>query len=428
MSGAAARRPLRALAALLPLALACSPRPPDLILVVLDTVRADYLSACGHAAPTSPHLEALAALPDASFTCLAEAPATWTIPSHASFLTGLHYHDHGAGFGGFRFAAPLPPETETLAERLAGVYETVLVSGNPLLDKAGLDRGFETVVVAQRYEELYGDALAAALATALADRDASRPLFLLLNVSDAHMPWASVPDGHPWLPRTRGLRSSSREAQLRRRLYMGKMDAEEEAEYLTRRRRLYEHAVERADRTLGSSLEVLREAGLLRRRYRLVLTSDHGERLGEERLFGHGAKDLRESVTRVPLLVLTDLGEPPALPAPVSALEAHALLLEGRLAGHPVIATGVSQSVAWWEADEKLVWMGGRPLVRYDGLEDAGEGEEIADHPRKAELERLRERLIERWKLARELRDDPQRRRLGRELEALGYVDAADDP
>jgi len=418
-------RPLRR-CVLLPLLAhlpACAPRPPDLILVVLDTVRSDYLSACGHPSPTSPNLEALTARPESSFTCLAEAPATWTIPSHASFLTGLHYHDHGAGYGGFGNPSPLPTEVETLAQGVADRYQTLLVSGNPLLDKAGLERGFESVVVAERYGELYGDALVAALDGALAARDPSRPLFLLLNISDAHMPWASVPAGHAWLPETRGLRSSRHEAELRRRLYRGRMDEDEEAAYLARRRRLYAHAVERADRTLGDALAVLRAAGLLRRDYRLVLTSDHGERLGEQRIFGHGDKDLRESVTRVPLLWMTDRGRPVRLPAPVSALEAHSLLLDGGLRGPPVIAAGYPKSVAWWEGEEKLVWMGEGPLVRYPTLDDAGDGTVVEDHPRKAELDRLRARLLERAEISRQARDDAERERLGRELRALGYVD-----
>jgi signal transduction histidine kinase len=416
-----------ALALVLSPLLACAPRAPDLIFIVLDTVRSDYLSACGHPSPTSPHLEALAALPESSFTCLAEAPATWTIPSHASFLTGLHYPDHGAGSGGFQSPSPLPMEVETLAQSLADRYQTLLVSGNPLLDKAGLERGFESAVVAERYAVLYGDALVEALARTLAARDSSRPLFLLLNISDAHLPWASVPAGHPWLPATRGLQSSAHEATLRRRLYSRQMDAEEEADYLARRRRLYAYAVERADRVLGDALAVLREAGLLRSNYRLVVTSDHGERLGEQRMLGHGAKDLRESVTRVPLLWMTDRGGALRLPEPMSALEAHSLLLDGRLRGLPVIAVGSVQSVAWWEGEEKLVWLGGRPLVRYSTLDDSGDGEVVEDHPRKAELERLRARLLERWEATREGREDPERTRLGRELGALGYVDDPDD-
>jgi hypothetical protein len=415
-----------ALALVLSPLLACAPRAPDLIFIVLDTVRSDYLSACGHPSPTSPHLEALAALPESSFTCLAEAPATWTIPSHASFLTGLHYPDHGTGSGGFRSPSPLPMEVETLAQSLADRYQTLLVSGNPLLDKAGLERGFESAVVAERYAELYGDALVEALARTLTAKDSSRPLFLLLNISDAHMPWASVPAGHAWLPETRGLQSSRHEAALRRQLYLGEMDEQQEAAYLVRRRRLYAHAVERADRTLGDALAVLREAGLLRRDYRLVLTSDHGERLGEQRIVGHGDKDLRESVTRVPLLWMTDRGTPIRLPEPVSAVEAHSLLLDGRPRGLPVIAAGYPKSVAWWEGEEKLVWQGER-LVSYPTFDDMGDGTAVDDHPRKAELERLRARLVEHWEASRRARDDPERERLGRELRALGYVGDPDE-
>jgi hypothetical protein len=410
---------------LLALALGCAPRPPDLVFVVLDTVRSDFLSACGHPHPTSPHLDALAARPTASFTCLAEAPATWTIPSHASFLSGLHYQEHGAGFGGFRRPSPVPPGLETLPQRLGDRYQTLLVSGNPLLGKAGLDRGFEVVSVAGQYDELYGEALVEALTKALARRD-RRPLFLLLNISDAHMPWADVPPGHPWLPATPGLRYSTPERKERARLLRGQLGEAAAEAYRQRLRHLYEHAVERADRTLGAALEELQRVGVLRRGYRLVLTSDHGERLGERGLIGHGPVDLRETVTRVPLLFASDRDRPVAFPSPVSALETHSLLLDGRLRGHPIVAAGFSTSVAWWSAEEKLMWLGGRPLLRFAGLDDAGEGEEVAEHPRKADLERMRLRLEERWQLSRTLRDEGESEELGRDLAALGYLDAGE--
>ncbi|MEZ5332975.1 MAG: sulfatase-like hydrolase/transferase [Thermoanaerobaculia bacterium] len=415
------RATLRRLGPCLALALACAPARPDLILIVLDTVRADRLSACGYERPTSPHLEQLAGRPDVAFTCFAEAPATWTIPSHASFLTGLSYPEHGAGIGGFRRPAPLSVELGTLPLQLTG-YQTMLVSGNPLLGKAGLDRGFEVRRVAMDYGELYGQALAEALGAALAERDRSRPLFLLLNISDAHMPWAAVPTGHPWLPETPGLRSGGPERELRRRLYSGRLGAEERAAFLERRSRLYDHAVERADATLERTLGVLRRAGLLDNGYRLVVTSDHGERLGEDRVLGHGPYDLRESVTRVPLLFESDRDPRPSLTRPVAALEAYSLLLDGAPSGAPVVAAASLRSIAWWGPGEKLVWMTSKELVRYPGLEDGGPGEPAPEHPRRAELQRLAREMEGRWRSAQGRRDE-EAERLGRELRALGYVD-----
>ncbi len=70
-----------------------------IIFIVVDTLRADRTSLCGYALPTTPTLERLAAN-GASFTCDAHTPASWTLPSHASFFTGRDVSEHGAGSGG----------------------------------------------------------------------------------------------------------------------------------------------------------------------------------------------------------------------------------------------------------------------------------------------------------------------------------------
>ncbi len=67
----------------------------SVVLVILDTVRADHLSACGYARPTSPFAEELFSNADFA-TCQAYSPASWTLPSHASFFTGLPAEEHGA--------------------------------------------------------------------------------------------------------------------------------------------------------------------------------------------------------------------------------------------------------------------------------------------------------------------------------------------
>ena len=70
--------------------------PRDVVFVVLDNVRADHLSLCGYERPTSPNLEAFAAT--AWSSCEAVVPGSWTVPSHASFLTGLEVAHHGAHY------------------------------------------------------------------------------------------------------------------------------------------------------------------------------------------------------------------------------------------------------------------------------------------------------------------------------------------
>lgn len=113
---------------------------PDILLVVLDTLRRDRLSAYGHKRETSPAFDAFTER--ATLFERAVAPAQWTVPSHASMFTGLYPTTHQLT----QADGQLSPELTTLAERLAtGGYRTVGFCNNPLvgiLDN-GLTRGFE---------------------------------------------------------------------------------------------------------------------------------------------------------------------------------------------------------------------------------------------------------------------------------------------
>jgi arylsulfatase A-like enzyme len=111
----------------------------DVVLLVLDTQRADRLSSYGYAAPTSPNLDAFAA--DATLFRHAITPAQWTVPTHASLFTGLYPSVHGTR----QSYSILPKELPTLAERLtAGGYFTAAYCNNPLVGVVdnGLRRGF----------------------------------------------------------------------------------------------------------------------------------------------------------------------------------------------------------------------------------------------------------------------------------------------
>ena len=121
-----------------------APRHPDVLLVVLDTVRADRLSAYGHERPTDLYLSALAEASGVLFEGVT-APAPWTWPSHASLFTGevpwvhgahlalLESEDerfHHAGINATRMREDLP----TLAERFSEAgYRTVSLSANQWL-------------------------------------------------------------------------------------------------------------------------------------------------------------------------------------------------------------------------------------------------------------------------------------------------------
>lgn len=112
---------------------------PDLVLLVLDTQRADHLSSYGYERQTSPALDALAA--DATRFAAAIAPAQWTVPTHASLFTGLYPSQHTM----HQMNSVLPANLPTLAQRLSQAgYFTAGYSQNPLIGlvKNDLDRDF----------------------------------------------------------------------------------------------------------------------------------------------------------------------------------------------------------------------------------------------------------------------------------------------
>ena len=115
---------------------------PDVVVVVLDTTRADHVSAYGYARPTTPGFDAFAAR--AILFERAYATSSWTVPSHASLFTGLYPIQHGATQEHTR----LDEGASTLAEVLgANGYRTFAVSANPLVSiKSGLARGFDEFV------------------------------------------------------------------------------------------------------------------------------------------------------------------------------------------------------------------------------------------------------------------------------------------
>ena len=264
----------------------------DVLLVTIDTLRADALGAYGNPAGTSPWIDRLAEA-GVRFE-QAHAHNVLTLPSHVNIFAGRYPFDHGVrDNAGFRLA----PDVETLATLLqADGYRTgAFVSGAPVHSRFGLARGFETYddrfadrgapeafAVAERPA---GETVAAALRWL--DADDARPYFLWLHVYDPHAPFRP-PEPH----------ASRFEGQP----YLGEVAATDEA--------------------LRLVLEPLIEAGVEARTL-VVLTSDHGESLGEHGELTHGLFAY-EATLRVPLVLFA-----PRILAPrvVAAAARHVDLL-----------------------------------------------------------------------------------------------------
>jgi hypothetical protein len=421
---------------------------PVVIFVVMDTVRADHTSLCGYRRPTTPNLEGLVE-DGASYACDSHSPSTWTLPSHATFFTGVEPNEHLAGGAGgsqkmkFGPVTPLGLNLPTLAEEMVSRgYQTLLLSGNPVVsERMGLTRGFDRVAIGRTYPAMHDHRLANRLKGLLREAwlDPSQPLFAFINIADPHSPWTAIPEGVGFLP-TR----SALDAQPGRRRYeSGAMNDDEAAEYLSHLSDVYDFAVLRADRSLSLILEVFRSEGWLDEDYRLVITSDHGEYLGEHQMVEHGREFFYEPVTRVPFIYYSTEGRLD-LPNDLPSIVAHSLARDGVLPAplpqsfssvfrKPVSRTDAnlpcsSSRAALWEGSVKLVADNGR-VTRFDLAADSEEMEPIPaeDHPA-ADKVLDHCRALDRAYAARPMMGAKVQDQVTAQLKALGYLGDDDEP
>lgn len=344
---------------------AVSTGAPNVLLIILDTVRGASLSMLGGRAST-PHLDSLAANGIIFERAISAAP--WTLPSHATFFTGLWPHEHGADW-----RTPLDERAPTLAETFSRQgYRTGGFVANLIYTtrEHGLARGFQTYRDYRRTPTaiLRSAALGQTLATAtlvrrltgfrdVAGRKAGpdvnrefldwlnrvgdQPWFAFLNYFDAHGPLLPRP---PFAGRYSAGLPERRFDQLR---YWGVeggianwnalSPAEVEAE-----RAAYDEAITGLDADLGDLFAELRRRGVLEQTL-VVITSDHGALFGERGMYAHG-NSLHWRTVHVPLIV----SWPRAVPAgqrastPVSLRDLPATILQLALPGSALTLPGSS--------------------------------------------------------------------------------------
>jgi arylsulfatase A-like enzyme len=290
-------------------ALACGPdegpqRPPNVVLLVLDTVRADHLGCYGYQRPTTPRIDALAARADRHERV--ESTAPWTLPSHASMFTGQLSFEHGihAGRGpdGVIFdGRRLAPGQRTLAEALGEAgYRTAGFVANAiyLSETFGFQQGFEVYDV----ERLRAPQMTAKLLRWIDEEAGEGPFFAFVNFMDAHRPYNTdpLPEGPPpGLPAPAPEPSGS----LLHRL-IGQVMAQGEQpdpELVAKVISHYDHGIAWLDRAVGQIVDALASRGLWEDTL-LIVTSDHGEYFGEHGLVEH-SKDVYQPAIAVPLIV-----------------------------------------------------------------------------------------------------------------------------
>ena len=200
----------RRLVVLLLTCAACTASPPEravttparhLVLITIDTLRADRVGAYGYTRARTPHIDALAARGVRFEHAYATAPIT--LPSHASLMTGRYPPGHGARHNGMRVDAAVPTLAKTLSA--AGFATGAFVSAFPLDRRFGLTTGFADYNdhmprgARGRFEnERPGrDTVNDALAWLTTTRSAGRRLFLWVHLFEPHAPYGQAGSGRP---------------------------------------------------------------------------------------------------------------------------------------------------------------------------------------------------------------------------------------
>jgi arylsulfatase A-like enzyme len=291
---------------------------PNIVLAVVDTLRADRLGAYGYRRATSPEIDARLAARGAVFE-RAYACAPWTLPSMMALLTG---RAPGPFLGEGPAAGVLPAGIPTLAERLrARGYATAYLGANPTMEpRLGLSRGFTEYSVPPPVVEslaLHADDLDARLQAWLA-RKPAEPFFLAVHYIDPHDPYEN-----PSLVAGRSALLPGYEGPVRgswvHGLYAGQLSLPDGARGIAQLDALYDSEVRYVDGFVGRLLEAL---GPHLDRTLVVLTADHGEELHDHGGWKHG-QTLYDEQVRVPLLVRWDGRVRPGLrlSEPVSLLD-----------------------------------------------------------------------------------------------------------
>jgi len=295
---------------------------PNVVMIALDTARADHFSAYGYAKPTTPNMDNLAKKGVLFETAI--APAPWTLPSFASVLTGTLPHQNGAAVD-----TPLAEGFLTLASILnsrgyqTGGFNANFTEGTA---RTGLAQGFDL------YSDDDGTMLSALMGIDfvkafwwfvyypfiqpryMALRDArtlnqaifrwfghrsKQPFFLFVNYFDVHEPYSAIPDvGNRFgnAQRTLAQRIRAEVDGLMMAIEVSRSPAEQAALIAG-----YDSGLAYADSQIGSLLQLLESSPEWSNTYVMVF-GDHGQAFGTHRHYGHGW-GLNWELLHVPLII-----------------------------------------------------------------------------------------------------------------------------
>jgi arylsulfatase A-like enzyme len=347
---------------------------PNIILITLDTVRADHLSLYGYSRATTPNLDKWAQQGVVFENAI--APSSWTLASHASMFTGLLPHQHGADR-----VNPWDRSRWTLAEVLRSWgYATAGFTSNLYYGEGGwgMDQGFDlydddsTSVRHNLRALIFGEKVLQPLydrwmrpdyfdrrnareinqdVVRWLEHAAPRPYFLFINYFDAHDPYFTP---HPHAAAFGDAPAAViKETQS---AYMTESTAHLSAPMRASLVASYDYCLAFLDETVGELLDSLARLPGWEKTI-VIITSDHGEAIGEHDTYGHGRTLYRE-VLRVPLIILG-----PTIPRDVRI--AH--LAETRQLFSTVLRFGGKDDLTFRRTSLQRFWTPGYQTVESDG-------------------------------------------------------------
>lgn len=392
-----------------PVAAASEP-PPDVLVYLVDTLRADRLGCYGQSLPLTPHVDELAAEGVVFERALAQT--SWTKPAVASILTGLGPLRHGVN----EVSDALPEAARTLAERLgdAGYRTAAFVTNAYLTEPAGFAQGFDHF---DRSEDPARELNARILSWLEAGGRQRRPFFVYVHTIDPHEPYEPLA---PFRERFASAVTDRAVGTVEHIRALAARKIETTPAVTDALLQLYNAEVAQNDAAFGALREGLRQRGLDAGTV-IVFLSDHGEAFREHGAFGHGW-DLYRQVLDVPLVL--------RLPDGPQGLRVSEVVQQVDLAPTLLDALGLAEP-----GDGDLQGRSLLPLVRGAGLRRPQPVFSYMNHQEREGLsvvwedwkliEPLGSRFAARRQLFRPWRDPLESRDLTSELPILsGYLAA----
>lgn len=283
---------------------------PNILLISIDSLRRDHVSAYGYQRPTSPRIDALAR--EGVLFDVSVAPTSWTLPSHVTMLTALPARLHAVRETNQRFSRDIMTLAEVLSD--SGYATAGFVAGSFLSSTHGFAQGFDVYddyTILERDRGELGSHLTSPLSIGLVrrwldqrgDTDRERPFFAFLHMWDVHYEFAPPPPyGTMFDPDYKGDVTGLR---FMRDPRINRDMPQRDLEHLLA---LYDGEIRYTDDHLGQLFDLLAERGILDDTI-IVVTADHGEEFFEHGGKGH-AETLFDEVLRIPLIMRYPAGIP----------------------------------------------------------------------------------------------------------------------